>query len=70
MLIKNRRHGVLKYKTICDFQGNLAVRLKLWNFRLFASGYSVLCLKYLSLRLPADSSKVSLAALRIFINSL
>jgi hypothetical protein len=32
MLIKNSRHAVLKYKTLCDFQGNLAVRLKLWNF--------------------------------------
>jgi hypothetical protein len=67
MLIKNSRHGVLKYKTICDFQGNLAV---LWNFRLFASSYALMCLKYLSLRLHTDSSKISVAVLRLFITSL
>ena len=57
-------------KNECDFQWNLAVRLKLWNFRLLASSYAVMCLKYLSLRPPADSSKVSLAVLHLFITSL
>jgi len=70
MLIKNTRHVVLKYKILFDFQGNLAVRLKLWNFCFFASGYAVMWLKYLWLRLPADSSKVSLAILRLFVTSL
>jgi hypothetical protein len=71
MLIKNSRNGVLKYKTIYDFQGNLAIRLKVWNFRLlFASSCALMWFKYLPLRLAAVSSKVSLAVLRLFITSL
>lgn len=69
MLIKNSRHGVLKYKTLFDFQGNLAVRLKFCNFSFSASSYAGMCLKYLWLRLPADSSKISLAVLRLLITS-